>query len=329
MSTARSIGTMELTAGSQVLPVLSLGTEIVSLGGRIGDAAARLDRFVFSVLGGPVRIDVPFSGHVAANGGEIVVAEADRALLAAAASGRLDALVTPATARATRRRRTRAGMLAILVIIALGGYVGVRLWSKTTSIEPRIAYLATEVTTLLSPTSGRVSFVEDLGPVDQGQPAVGLETTSGKSLLIDAPGNVDIVAAEKAVGERVKRGDPLLAYAKPDAPLYLRAVVDHEQAFRIAAGTTVSYSRIDTPADTVRFEAAAADLHIRALPAEGDHQLYEIRIPLPAGEEQFRALPVHLRFEQDLAASLIEALRSIGLPGALLDGLAALEGTTP
>jgi hypothetical protein len=318
---APSIGVMELVAGSQVLPVVSLGTELLSLNGRLGDTAARLDRFVLSVVSGASRIDVPFRGRAITGGGEIIFAPEDRPRLAAAAAGQLSALVTPHTPVAVRRRgRPRYQWLAVLACVVLGGYVGLRLWNKVTTIEPRVAYLATEVTTLLSPTSGRITFVEATGPVDAGQPTIGLETTSGKSLLIDAPGRVDIVAAEKSVGERVKRGDPLLAYAQPDAPAYLYAIVDRDQAFRIATGTRVSYSRLDAAGDPVRFAVAAADLHVRALPHEGDHQLFEVRIPI-VSSEQFRALPVRLRFEQDPISGLAHTLRTIGVPDALLGGL--------
>lgn len=304
---------IELLAGDEILTVSSIGTAALSLGGRLSETAQQLDRFVLGIADGASRIRVPFRGRVATNGGEIVIAEEDRALLAAAALGQLDGLVTPYAGAGVRQRRSRHLLPMVLACLVLGAYVSVRLWDKITTIEPRVAYLATEVTTLLSPTSGRVSFVEAVGPVESGQPAIGLETTSGKSLLIDAPGNVDIVAAEKAVGERVKRGDPLLAYAPPDAPLYLHAVVDREQAFRLAAGTRVRYERLDAATGSTTVDVPASDLHIRALPREGDHQLFEIRIPL-AGEEHYRALPVRVRFEQDLAFNVIDALRATGIP---------------
>ena len=306
--------TIELLAGDQVLPVSSIGAAALSLGTRIGAGAERLDRFVLGIADGASRIRVPFRGRVAPDGAQIVVDESDRALVTAAALGQLDGLVTPYTAPGTHRRRSRYLPLVVLGCVVLGAYVGIRLWDKITTIEPRIAYLATEVTTLLSPTSGRVSFVEGVGAVEPGQPAVGLETTSGKSLLIDAPGNVDIVAAEKNVGDRVKRGDPLLAYALPNAPLYLHAVVDREQAFRLASGTPLRYERLDASSGSISLDVAAADLHVRALPPDAGHQLYDVRIPITSGEEHHRALPVRLRFEQDLTTSIAGVLRAIGLP---------------
>lgn len=313
---------VELVAGTEVLPVASLGTEAVVLNGRLGEAALQLERFTLSVVHGASRIRVPFRGSVEPNGGEIVIAPADRAMVTAAATGgfapeALRALVTAAEPTDTpRRRATRARALALVTCTLLGAYVGVRLWDKITGITPRVAYLATDVTTLLSPTSGRVTFVEALGAVEAGQPAVGIETTSGKSLLIDAPGSVDIVAAEKQVGERVKRGDPLLAYAQPDAGLYLHAVVDRDQAFRVATGTRIRYARLDASSAPVVIDVPAADLDIRALPADRGTELYEVRIPLPASAEQFRALPVQLRFEQDPITAIGHALSALGLPVA-------------
>lgn len=325
---------IELVAGSQVLPVAALGTAVISLRGRLADAAAPLHDFTLWVSNGASRVRVAFRGEVEANRGEIVVAEADRAMVLAAASLAMDgprhetlrSLVTPVGPQAERRRSPAGKLIAIVACVVLGAYVSVRLLDKLTFIDARVAYLATDVTTLLSPTSGRVTFLENLGSVEAGQPAVGIETTSGKSLLIDAPGNVDIVAAEKTVGDRVKRGDPLIAYALPDAPLYLHAVVDRDQAFRIAEGTRVHYARLGDASTAVTVDVPAGDLHVRALPAGKAGQLYEVRIPITAGDEQFRALPVQLRFEQGLVSSLADALRTLGLPEPLLDGLAGIGG---
>jgi hypothetical protein len=320
MSLTSDSAAIELVAGTEVLPVASLGTEAIVLKGRLGQAAAQLELFTLSVVQGASRIRVPFRGAVEPHGGEIVIAPDDRAMVAAAATGGFDpgalrALVTAAEpADAPRRRATRARALALVTCALLGTYVGARLWDKITGITPRVAYLATDATTLLSPTSGRVTFVEALGAVEAGQPAVGIETTSGNSLLIDAPGSVDIVAAEKQVGERVKRGDPLLAYALPDAGLYLHAVVDRDQAFRITTGTRIRYARLDASSAPVVIDLPASELEIRALPADRGTELYEVRIPVLAGDEQFRALPVQLRFEQDPVAAIGHALSALGLP---------------
>ena len=323
--------TLELVAGAEVLPIAAFGNEAISLKGRL---AGQLDRFTLSIANGASRIRVPFRGAVSTNGGEVVVDPADlERVLAAAAAGltmdpaRMRGMVGPAPApRAARQRRTRATLLALVACLVLGSYVGYRLWNKVTTIEPRMAWLATEVTTLLSPTSGRITFIEAPGAVEPGQPAIGIETTTGRSLLIDAPGAVDIVAGEKSVGDRIKRGDPLLAYAQPDAPLYLRAIVDREQAFRIAGGTHLRYNRLDTPSDVITTAVPAEDLHVRALPFDGHQRLYEVRIPVANTGEQFRALPVALRFEQDLASSLLQGLRSVGILPAI--PLPNIEGDT-
>lgn len=319
---AASQGTMDLLAGTQVLPVASIAADAIVLAGPLGTAAASLERFTLQVADGASRIRVPFRGSVGAGGGEVVVAPDDRGRVAAAAATtrRLDAealraLVTPVDPHhGSAARRSRVTLLALAACALLAGYVGLRLWDKVTGIEPRVAWLATEVTTLLSPTSGRVTFVQPLGAVDAGQPAIGIETPSGKTLLLDAPAEVDLVAADKAVGERVKRGDPLLAYAHPDAPLYLHAVVDRDQAYRIAGGTRVRYARLDASAAPVVLDVAAADLHIRALPHDGRGQLYQVRIPVTAGSEQFRAMPVQMRFEQPPLAALAHALGAVALP---------------
>jgi hypothetical protein len=336
MTVAAVSSSLELFAGGEAFPVARVGREMLSLKGRIGDAAARLERFTLSIASGGRRVNVRFAGTVATNRDAVTVAPEDRPRLAAAAAaavgsldaGSLRALAGAAQPRARRARRARGRTLLVVACLVLGAYVGLRLWEKVTTIEPRIAWLATDTATLLSPTSGRVSFVETLGAIQSGQPVVGIETNSGRSLLIDAPGNVDIVSAERTEGQRVKRGDPLLAYAEPNAPLYLYALVDREQAFRLAGGAHVRYSRLDTGSAAVTFDAAPTDLHIRALPADHGHQLYEVRVPVAAGEEQFRALPVHLRFEQDLQSSVIESLRSIGLPDLLVQGAEAAASLT-
>jgi len=322
---------LELIAGAEVLPVAAFGTEAISLQGRL---AGQLDRFTLSIANGASRIRVPFRGAIATNGGEVVIDPTDRErVLSAAAAGltldpaRMRALVTPASPPiAAARRHTRSQLLAVGAVVVLGAYVGLRLWDKVTVVEPRLAFLATEVTTLLSPTSGRITFIEQPGAVEPGQPAIGIGTTSGKSLLIDAPGNVEIVAGEKSVGDRIKRGDPLLAYAHPNAPLYLHALVDREQAFRIAGGTRIRYSRLDAQSETASIDVPASDLHIRTLPFDGHQRLYEVRIPVASGAEQFRALPVALRFEQSLPSILAQGLRAIGLLAAT--PLPTIEGET-
>jgi hypothetical protein len=332
--TLASLRRIELVAGHEVLPVAALGNAVISLRGRLTDAAAPLRDFTLWISDGASHIRVPFQGEVEPNRGEVVVAEPDRATVLAAASLATDgprhealrSLVTRVGQRATRRQSSTVKLLAIAACVVLGAYVGLRLLDKLTFIDARVAYLATDVTTLLSPTSGRVTFLENLGSVEAGQPAVGIETTSGKSLLIDAPDDVDVVAAEKTVGDRVKRGDPLLAYALPDAPLYLHAVVDRDQAFRIAEGTRVHYARLGDASTATTLDVPASDLRVRALPAGTGGQLYEVRIPVAAGDEQFRALPVQLRFEQDFVSSVSDALRPLGLLEPLLDGFAAIGG---
>ncbi|HEY9009854.1 MAG TPA: hypothetical protein VIN06_02445 [Devosia sp.] len=321
MTTAAASAVLELVAGSQVLPVASFGTETVSLRGSLSAASAKLRHFTLSVANGASRIRVPFNGTVSTRNGEVIIDAADRQLvLSAAAAGltldpvRMQALVTSAPVAARPARRKRGQLLALAACVILGAYVAGRLWDKLATIEPRMAYLATEATTLLSPTSGRISFIEGQGTVEAGQPVLGIETTSGKSLLIDAPGDVEIVSGEKHFGDRVKRGDPLLAYAQPDAPLYLHAIVDREQAFRLASGVRVRYARLDTQSDTVVFDVAAEDLAIRALRSDGHSQLYEVRVKVTAVDgEQHRALPVSVRFEQDFGTSLAQSLGAIGL----------------
>lgn len=334
MTTTTTPAVLELVAGTEVLPVASFGTETISLRGSLGAASARLKHFTLSIANGASHIRVPFGGTVTAKNGEVIIDGADRQrVLSAAAAGltldpvRMQALVTAVPIAAPPVRRKASQFVTLVACTILGVYVGVRLWDKVATIEPRMAYLATEATTLLSPTSGRISFIEAQGRVEAGQPVVGIETTSGKSLLIDAPGDVEIVAGEKDPGDRVKRGDPLLAYAQPDAPLYLHAVLDREQAFRLASGLRVRYARLDTPSETVAFDVSAPELTIRALPSEGHQRLYEVRVRVAAaGGEQHRALPVSARFEQNLGASLAQSLRAIGLFAGVP---ATIRGETP
>ena len=321
---------VSLQAGNALVPVSRFGAEAVILARRLDVEAALLKRFAVNIANGARRLQVWFAGEVSADGSQVVIAPEDRAHVQSAAAvvagfsaDRLRALIRPQPINVVARRHwPMAQSLALATVLLLGGYVGVRFMDKVTTIQPRFAYLATEATTLLSPTSGRVTYMRAPGAVQAGEPAVGVETTSGKNLLIDAPGNVDIVTAEKSPGDRVKRGDPLLVYAEPDAPAYLHAVVDREQAFRISDGVEVRYSRPDQPGDAVAFSVAANELHVRLLPGSASEALYDVRVPVEPGAEQFRAMPVEVKFKQSPVTAALQALRGFGVPSTELPAAA-------
>lgn len=320
---------VSLQAGTTLVPVSRFGAEAVILARRLDADAARLTRFAVNIADGARRLQVWFAGQVSADGSQVLIDPEDRAHVQSAAAvvagftaERLRALIRPRPIELVARRHwSRASGLAILACLMLGGYVGLRLSDTVTSITPRFAYLATDATTLLSPTSGRVTFLRGPGAIAAGEPAVGIETPSGKNLLIDAPGDVEIVTAEKTTGDRVKRGDPLLVYAEPGAPLYLHAVVDRAQAFRISEGIDLRYSRLDQPGEAVTLQVAASALHVRLLPGDANGGLYDVRVLVATDGAPVRAMPVDLTFRQSPVTALLQALRGFGVsPGPLTAG---------
>jgi len=322
---------------------------VAAQGGRLSLAtqlARRVGRFVLIWQRGDDRIEIPVSGQVRDDG---LVVELDAGQAAAAIdtiagdSPPLEHALLRSALEARDRTAPRSGwgpvvlrLLAIGGCLALCAYDGLRIYHAVVSIVPRAAYLATEVSTINSPTSGKLAFAADPGNVAMGEPVLGIENVHGKTILVDATQDVRIIAADKKVGERVKRGDPLLAIADRNPPVYLVAIVTREQAFDLSSGAQVLYSRLEGAVpDMVSAYVPGSQFELTALPeAPGApvEQLYQVRFRVADTGDLSRAAPVTLEFRQSLRLRFSEALSKLGVPAdlaaTLLKPLDAMEGTS-
>lgn len=312
--------------------------------GRLGFAsvmARRVGRFLLVWRNGEDRIELPVAGRVWDDGLGIDldqaqpgsaaasrIAEGERpdvALMRSALEGKV---IEPVKKRAGRVIST---LFLVVACIVLGTYVGSRLYHALVTTVPRVAYLATEVSIIASPTSGRLAFAAGEGAISAGEPVVGVENARGKTVLLDATDAVRVVSLEQRIGAHVKRGDPVLTVAAADPAVYLVAIVSREQAFQLASGTTVHYALLDASAPrSQKLFVPAGGLMLTALPATlGADPLFEVRVRIEGSDLLARAAPVSVEFEQSLSDRTSAVLVGFGVPAttsaALLTPVAWIE----
>jgi hypothetical protein len=319
-------------------------TEIVGLaGGRLslaGEIARRSGRFLLIWQRGAHRVEIPFSGQVEDDGHAVSFEDGETAGVVASATttddveqllfeSALDAPVAPA------RKKNNAGWImraaVALGCAALGGYDAIRLYHGLITITPRMAYLATEVSTITAPTSGTLTFAAPPGDIATGEPIIGIQNARGKTVLVDATENVRIVVQDKAIGDNVKRGEPLLAVADRNPPTYIVAVLPREEAFRLSSGAQVRYGFLHEPTEATRMVDIAGDaFELSRLPDDGnpaDAQLYRVRFRIP-DDTLARAEPIVLEFRQGLATRAQGWLATSSLPTTITaPALTALQAT--
>ena len=304
--------------------VAAIAAHGVSLGSAI---AQRAGQFMLIWRKGGSRIEVPLVGQVAADGLTVECETGDLAsqLGTAHAGSRVDrALIRSAFATApntTDKKRTTASLVLrgvlVALILALGAYDGVRLYHAAVSITPRVAFLTTEISTINAPTSGTLAFVALKGAIGEGEPIIGIENARGKTILVDAVEDARVISTERAIGDRVRRGDPLLAVAATDPPVYISAVVSREQAFQLSHGVTAHYALLDGgPPRMIDLFVAGDEIQLTVLPQTGTSgaaPLYQARFRIEAADVLTRGAPVHLEFERSLSDSIEERLGTAGI----------------
>lgn len=316
-------GSLTLFDGVEETPVAGIAADGVSLARAV---AQRAGRFILIWRRGGSRIEVPLVGQVTSDG---LTLESETGAIAGQFSGpsvsdRMDlALIrsafvgVPASASGRRGSSLILRTLLVALIVALGLYDAMRLYHAAVTITPRIAFLATEVSTINAPTSGTLAFVAGKGLIGEGEPVIGIENARGKTILVDAAEDAQVISAEHAIGDRVRRGDPLLAVAPANPPVYVSAVVSREQAFQLAHGATAHYALLDGGLpQTIDLFVPGDQISLTVLAETGsgnDAPLYQARFRIDAEDVLTRGAPVYLEFERSLSDSLAASLGTAGI----------------
>ncbi|HWA20480.1 MAG TPA: hypothetical protein VG757_15960 [Devosia sp.] len=321
-NTAPRDGSLWLFDGVGETSVTAVAAHGISLANAI---AQRAGRFILIWRGGASRIEVPLLGKVAPDG---LTVESETGTLGSelgrASGDRMDvALVRSAFAAAPEVLEGRHGaslllrLLLVALILVLGIYDAMRLYHAVVTITPRVAFLATEVSTINAPTSGTLAFVAGKGQIGRGEPVIGIENARGKTILVDAADDARIISVEHAIGDRIRRGDPLLAIAAPNPPIYISAIVSREQAFQLTHGVTAHYALLDGGQPQVIDLFIAGDqLSLTVLPEASNGStapLYQARFRIDAENVLTRGAPVYLEFERSLSDSIAASLGTAGL----------------
>jgi hypothetical protein len=318
-------GTLSLFDGVGETPVASVAPGRISL---ITEIARRTGRFVLIWQRGSDRIEIPLRGQVSADGRHVETSESPVAARLGDNSADVDhlehALLRAAfeddepAAPAKRSTRIVVGVLLAMLCLALAAYDLSKLYHAAVTITPRVAFLATEVSTINSPTSGRLTFIAEPGEITTGEPVIGIENAGGKTILVDATTDAQVISRDHMIGDRVRRGDPLLAIADRDPPVYLSAILSREQAFDLTHGVIARYALLDggPPSVTETFVPGEA-FTLKALDGEtraGEAPLYQVRFKIDAKDVLTRGAPVYLEFQRTLGDSVGTGLTAAGLP---------------
>jgi hypothetical protein len=336
-------GTLSLFDGVGETPVAAVAPGRISL---ITEIARRTGRFVLIWQRGGDRIEIPLRGQVSADGRHVETSESPVAARLGDQTGEVDHLEhallraafeeDKAAVPAKRSARILLGVLLTLLCLALAAYDLSRLYHSAVTITPRVAFLATEVSTINSPTSGRLTFVAEPGEIATGEPVIGIENARGKTILVDATADARVISQDHIIGDRVRRGDPLLAIADRDPPVYLSAILSREQAFDLTHGVVARYALLDGGPPTITeifvpgeaFTLTVLDGSNRA----GEAPLYQVRFKIEAKDVLTRGAPVYLEFQRTLGDSVGTSLTAAGLPpiaiAALLRPLTWVESLT-
>jgi hypothetical protein len=285
--------------------------------------AQRAGRFMLIWHHGATRMEMPISGSVSADGmrfdneGESFALPGvtndepgtSRALLHSALAGEAEVAVERNVGRAVLRNA-----LAVLCVV-LGIYDAAKLYHVAVTIAPRVAFLSTEVSTINAPTSGTLAFIAAKGTINSGEPVIGIENSRGKTILVDAAEDAMVISADHAIGERIKRGDPLLAIAAPNPPVYISAIVSREQAFALTHGVVAHYALLDGGAPRmIELPLKAGDVSLNEMAGgNGAAPLYQARFRIEADNILTRGAPVYLEFERPLSDALEANLTGAGI----------------
>lgn len=233
--------------------------------------------------------------------------------------------------------RTRGGLgaaatsaLLVLACLGLATYVGAKLYHNLTVIAPSSAYLQSDLHSVASPTSGRVTFIADPGPVQAGEPILGIETASGKTVFVDASANTTVVSQDVTLDTRVARGTPILGTASGEPALFLEAIVGREDAFQIAQGATLFYTVLgDAGAVSRTVLVAPGEAIVTALPPANPRQVgqfFRVKLEVPRDGVLHQITAIDVRFETKLQDRVASKLIGLRVPNALAHSIASPFG---
>jgi hypothetical protein len=313
-------GALMLFDGVEETPVAAVTAGGLSLARAI---AQRAGRFILVWQRGATRIEMPLRGRVTADGlsfesegnplpVSLAVDRPDLALVQSAFAAEPEVLPKPRLGRLVLR------LILALVCIGLAAYDLVRLYHAAVTITPRVAFVSTEVSTITAPTSGTLAFIAGAGPISAGEPVIGIENARGKTVLVDAQEDARVVTTQHRIGERIRRGDALLAVAAPNPPVYVSAIVTREQAFALSRAVTAHYALLDGGAPArIELTLAPGDVLLNTVSTAnaGEAPLYQARFRIDADDLLARGAPVYLEFERSLSDAVAAQLASAGISG--------------
>lgn len=324
-------GTLSLFDGTHETKVVGFGDGLLLLAEEI---ANRTGRFLLIWQRGADRIEMPFSGSVRDDGRSVALEDDPAGTLSRsltkAGDGIGRALIETALAGEPPARKERhiarllLRMAIVLACLGLLGYDAYKLYHASITITPSVAYLSTEVSTINAPTSGTLTFAAGPGSIAKGEPILGIENARGKTILVDATEDVRIVVQDRQVGDRVRRGEAVLAVADNNPPTYVDVVMSREEAFRLSSGAYVHYAFLHEAPTAGRTVYIAGDAFaLSMLPDDsgsGEPTLYRVRFRIPE-DALARTEPIVVEIQQSLADRVTTLLNGFGVAPDLVPHL--------
>lgn len=216
--------------------------------------------------------------------------------------------------------RKLAAFAAALVLATTCGF----LWlQETVTIANTASLVTSDYRLITSPVTGTVIFVNENGTVAAGEPVFGIEGTSGRPAIVNAP--MDLTNFETVVkpGSRIERGKALARISMETATPKLIAYVDLSAALEIAKGAV---AKVNFRNDQVAFVRVGREQILTTVDdLDTSNPVMKVEFELENGYQPLVGETARVRFQASTPA--YKKMCSISsLSRSLLSGWCAPEG---
>jgi hypothetical protein len=180
---------------------------------------------------------------------------------------------------------TRKRLVAGLAALVLAGAVGFLWLQQHLTISNTSSLVTSDYKLVASPVTGTVVFVNDDKTITAGEPIFGIEGTSGRPVIVNAPISTANFEAVASPGARVERGKALGRIADENAAPQLVTYVPFSEAIAIAKGAVAQVNFRD---NSVFFlPLGLDDIHQPVNDKDTSDPLMKVQVQLP---DDFRNL---------------------------------------